>query len=179
LVWFEKAIHTLTPLYGKDRQVVLAKQFLRNSHAGRAMAHARLGQYAEAVKDWDMAVALSSKPEEPMARAARATARVNAGQVADAVAEVSELSKTPGWSAWQWYDFASVCAVASGKSADKRAAYADRALQLLHRAVKAGFNDAAHMKKDPALDGLRTRADFQKLLAALEKKAAPRLEKQP
>jgi hypothetical protein len=57
--------------------------------------------------------------------------------------------------------------------------YADRALQLLHRAVHAGFKDAAHLRKDTALDPLRERDDFQKLLAELEKKAASRLEQQP
>jgi predicted Zn-dependent protease len=143
------------------------------------MAHDRLRQYAEAVKDWDMAVALSSKPEEPVARAARATARINAGQVAEAVAEVAELSKTLSWHASQWYEFARVCAVASGKGADSKRAYADRAMQLLWQAVQAGYRDVAHMQKDAALDPLRTREDFQKLLAELAKRSATMLEKAP
>ena len=46
-----------------------------------------------------------------------------------------------------------------------------RAVQLLQRAVKAGFKDAAHMKKDIDLDPLRGRDDFKKLLAELEAKA--------
>ena len=47
---------------------------------------------------------------------------------------------------------------------------ADRAMQWLHRAVQAGFRDAAHMKKDTDLDALRERDDFKKLLAKLEAK---------
>jgi len=82
LVWYEKAICTLTAVYEQDRQSVLAKQFLRNSHWGRAEAYDRLKKYAEAVKDRDKAVELSPKAEQPWFRAARATARVKAGLVA-------------------------------------------------------------------------------------------------
>jgi hypothetical protein len=49
--------------------------------------------------------------------------------------------------------------------------YADRALALLREAVRCGYRDAAHMQKDPDLDPLRGRDDFQKLLAELEKGA--------
>ena len=38
------------------------------------------------------------------------------------------------------------------------------------KAVKAGYRDAAHMKKDTDLDPLREREDFKKLLAELEGK---------
>ena len=41
-------------------------------------------------------------------------------------------------------------------------------MDLLQKAVKAGYKDAAHMKKDPDLDPLRAREDFKKLLAELE-----------
>ena len=43
-------------------------------------------------------------------------------------------------------------------------------LELLRKAVKAGYKDAAHMKQDKDLDLLRDREDFKKLLAELEKK---------
>jgi serine/threonine protein kinase len=179
LVWFEKAIRTLTVIYEQDRRLVMAKQFLRNSHAGRALAYARLEKYAEAVTDWDRAVALSPKEERAGFRAARATARVKAGQVAEAVAEVAALARTPIWSAGQWYDFACVYALASGKSADKKQQYADRAVELLHKAVKAGFQDAAHMKKDTDLDSLRGRDDLKQLLADLAQKAPAPPEAKP
>ena len=51
--------------------------------------------------------------------------------------------------------------------------YADRALATLRQAVQNGYKDAAHMKKDTDLDPLRSRPDFQKLLADLEQKATP------
>ena len=38
-------------------------------------------------------------------------------------------------------------------------------MELLQKAVKAGYKDAAHMAKDTDLDPLRGREDFRKLLA--------------
>jgi serine/threonine protein kinase/Flp pilus assembly protein TadD len=53
---------------------------------------------------------------------------------------------------------------------DRAGAYADRAMATLRHAVQNGYQDAAHLKKDTDLDPLRRRADFQRLLAELEKK---------
>ena len=50
-------------------------------------------------------------------------------------------------------------------------------MQWLHKAVKAGYKDAALMKKDTDLDALREREDFKKLLAELEKATAKPMEK--
>jgi serine/threonine protein kinase/Flp pilus assembly protein TadD len=179
LEWYANAIRTLTTIYDQDRRSVVPRQYLRNSHWDRAIAYDRLHRYAEAVKDWDRAVELSPEQEQPGFRVSRATARVNAGQVADAVADVAALTKMGTWNAWEWYNFACVYALASGKSADQKQPYADRAVDLLQRAVKAGYTDAAHMRKDTDLDSLRARDDFKNLIGALEKKSAARPEKQP
>jgi serine/threonine-protein kinase len=169
LVWFEKAIRTLTAVYEQDRRLAEAGQFLRNSYAERARAYGLLGKYAEAVRDMDRAVELSPNKEQPRYRAERAALRLQAGQTAEAVAETAELLKTPNWNAGQWYDFACFYAVASGKLSDKKQEYADRAMELLQQAVKAGYRDAAHMKQDSDLDSLRGRDDFKRLLAELGK----------
>ena len=42
-------------------------------------------------------------------------------------------------------------------------------MELLQRAVKEGWKDAAHMAKDKDLDALRTREDFKKLMESLQK----------
>jgi tetratricopeptide (TPR) repeat protein len=167
LPWFDLAIRRLALVHEKDPRVATAKEFLRNSHWGRAKAYDQLKKHAEAVKDWDKAVELSPKAEQLSFRARRVNSRVKAGQVAEAVAEVEELTKTTKWNAGQWYDFACVYAVASGKVAGKKPEYADRAMELLNRAVKTGYNNAAHMAQDADLDPLRNREDFQKLLADL------------
>src|SRR5262249_8415428 len=114
LRWFGLAIRTLSPVYEKDRRHVMARQSLRDSHVGRARAYGHLEKHAEAVKDWGEASELSPRPEQPALRAERATSRLRAGQVAEAVAEVEELAKGRKWSAGQWYNFACVYAVASG-----------------------------------------------------------------
>jgi serine/threonine protein kinase/tetratricopeptide (TPR) repeat protein len=168
LEWFAKAVRTLTPVYERDHRLVMAKAALRNSHWSRAIAYDRLRKYAEAVNDWDKAIELSSTQEQPSFRASRATAQVSAGRVAEAVAEVAELTQSSKWNAGQWYDFACVYAVASGKIADKKQEYADRAMELLRKAVQAGWKDAAHMAKDSDLDPLRDREDFKKLMAELQ-----------
>ena len=66
---------------------------------------------------------------------------------------------------------------AAAKQAD---AEADRAVAWLKQAIAAGYKNAAHIKKDPDLDPLRSREDFKKLLRELEKKAAaPQPEQVP
>jgi serine/threonine protein kinase/Flp pilus assembly protein TadD len=48
--------------------------------------------------------------------------------------------------------------------------YGDRALETLRQAVAKGYRDVAQMRKAPDLDPLRSRTDFQDLLAELEKR---------
>ena len=170
LTWFADAIAVLHRLLDGNPMHPTARHFLRNSHVGRAQAYDRLEKYAESVKDWDRAVELSPANDKPQVRAGRADSRVRAGQVAEAVDEAADLTKLPGWPANQWYDFACIYAVAAGQDAAKKAEYADRAMELLQRAVKAGYKDAAHIKTDGDLDPLRGRADFKQLLATLEGK---------
>jgi tetratricopeptide (TPR) repeat protein len=47
--------------------------------------------------------------------------------------------------------------------------YGDRAVELLRQAVAKGYRDAGPLRKDPAFAPLRSRADFQKVQAELEK----------
>ena len=146
-------------------------ELLCGAYQNRALALDRLLKHHDAVKDWDRAIELSSPAAQAGMRASRAISRLQAGLVAEAVAEVDELTKSPIWNASQWYDFACVYAVASGKIAGKKQEHADRAMELLRKAVGAGYKDAAHMKRDTDLDSLRERPDFKKLLAELEAKA--------
>jgi serine/threonine protein kinase/tetratricopeptide (TPR) repeat protein len=48
--------------------------------------------------------------------------------------------------------------------------YADQAMKLLREAVGKGYKEMAHIKKDTDLDPLRSREDFQKLVAELDQK---------
>jgi tetratricopeptide (TPR) repeat protein len=52
--------------------------------------------------------------------------------------------------------------------------YGDRALAALRQAVRHGYRDAAHMKKDTDLDPLRDLVDFQALVREVESGTGPR-----
>jgi hypothetical protein len=80
------------------------------------------------------------------------------------------LSAAGEWNAAQLYSFACVCARANAATAEQKKQHADRAVELLRRAVKAGFADADRAAADADLAALRDRDDFKKLLAELRKK---------
>jgi hypothetical protein len=66
------------------------------------------------------------------------------------------------------YNVACIYSLASGKAAPKKHEYADRAMELLHKAVQAGFRKVDVAKTDPDLNPLRGRADFKQWYAKLE-----------
>jgi serine/threonine-protein kinase len=179
LPWFDRAIRTLTKVHQQSPQIVNSRLFLRNSHHGRAEAHDQLGKHSEAVNDWTRAIELSAPHEQPSLRLRRADSRVRAGQAAEAVAEVAELRKATTLTMEQWYDFACIYALASGKDATRKQEYADEAMRLLRQAVQAGFKNAAHMARDNDLGGLHGRDDFKKLLAEVEAAGRPTKTKKP
>jgi hypothetical protein len=76
----------------------------------------------------------------------------------------------------QWYNFACFYAIASGKSADEKQEFAERAMDLLQKPVNAGWNDAARTATDTDLDPLRGREDYKKLIEDLAKKRNPHLQ---
>jgi hypothetical protein len=55
--------------------------------------------------------------------------------------------------------------LSESKRAQTARSYADQALTRLRVAVAKGFTNAEHLKKDPDLDPLRSRTEFQKLVA--------------
>jgi tetratricopeptide (TPR) repeat protein len=168
--WFDKGINTLTPIHEKYTDDVQSKRFLRNNHRGRAVAYDHLDRFGEAVKDWDRAVELSPPEEQPQLRAARTYSLMRSGQVARSLAEAGELRKLDVWTAAELYDLACVYSLASAKIPEQKQEHGDRAMELLRRAVSAGWNDVKLTRQDADLDPLRARDDFKKLLADLEKK---------
>jgi serine/threonine protein kinase len=168
LVWYDKAIQTLTKVHQKDPRFAPPRQFLRNSYTGRALAREELEKHAEAVKDWTDVIDLISPQEQLPYRLRRARCRARAGQVDQTLAEVTELRKSLPVTESPWYDFACIYAVAS----DKKKEYAEQAMRCLRHAVQAGYTDVEHMVKDKDLDPLRGREDFRKLMQSLAKPGA-------
>ena len=73
------------------------------------------------------------------------------------------------------YDAACVLALASARTerAEQADRHAARAVELLQRAIAAGWQDRAHMDRDTDLDALRSRADFRKVIGSLPYTAPP------
>ncbi len=63
--------------------------------------------------------------------------------------------------------------LSEGERKERSLAYGDRALAALRQAIDRGFKDVAQMTKDADLEPLRSRTDFQKLLAEVEAKGKP------
>jgi serine/threonine protein kinase len=176
---FDKAVQFLKIVHDREPRDVKAKTFLRNSYNGRAQAYDRLHRYAEAVKDWDSVIELSTPTEQPVFRLARALSQVRAGMVGEAVAEVAELSQQSNLTAIHWYAFACIHATASTKVPDKHQEYSNRAMELLHKAVDAGFQDIKLLKTNKDIAPLRDRDDFKKLIAELEAQMKSAVQEQP
>ncbi len=174
-----QAIDTLRPIHEAMPLDVRAKQFLRSAYWNRAVAHDRLNKPADAVGDWDRAVELTPNGVDSFLRASRANSKANAGRWADAVAEVDELRTRTGWTATQLFDFATIYGAATFTLSGEKREFTDRAMELLRKAVDAGFSDASRLKNNAALSPLSERDDFKKLLADLEKKFPPQREVLP
>jgi serine/threonine protein kinase/Tfp pilus assembly protein PilF len=169
--WFGKAIDTLRPIHAEDPRAPHAQEFLRNSYGNRAVAFDRLRDFARAAPDAERAIDLSPPGERPTYRANRAAFWARAGQVAEAVAEAAELANGSNRGYDEWHTLACVYTIASDKIADRKAEYADRAMELLRKAVAAGLSKPSALTEDKDLDPLRGREDFQKLVAEVEAKA--------
>ncbi len=143
----------------------------------------QLGRRAEAIQDCDRAIDLAQGQGREVFQLPRAAALAQRGEHARATAEIEALINKAPFSGRTLYKAACVYAVSTtAVSRDtqliaieqdtKGQKYAARAIELLMKAQAAGyFNEVAiveHMKQDHDLDPLRSRADFQKLLAKLE-----------
>ncbi len=92
---------------------------------------------------------------------------------AGAVAAAADLAPKTDLNYGEVYDLACVYAVACDKLPGQRDEYAARAVELLRRAVAAGYKDRAHMDQDADLDALRGRADYKQLLTTLPNPPPP------
>jgi tetratricopeptide (TPR) repeat protein len=165
LDWFAKAVATLEPVYRADPRLATARQFLRNSYRHRAGALLRFGRPAEALADYDQALALDDGSQRVVLRVGRAVALAASGQPAQALAAADELAAAPGLDGGDLYELACVYAVAAFKLPPPDAEpAAGRAVDALRRAVAAGYRDAELIRDNPGFVAVRGRADFAQLL---------------
>ena len=101
---------------------------------------------------------------------------------AQAAAEVDLAASTYSLDALSFYNSACVfaqCAAATKDDDTRQQKYADRAMEMLNQAVKAGWKDATQTGKDTDLDPLREREDFKQLLLKLESSQPKAVEPVP
>jgi serine/threonine protein kinase len=171
---YQQAVQALAPVVEREPRLVAARQFLRNSHWGRAQVLTRLGRIAEATQDWDRSIELDDGSARGYLRLQRASSRARV-EPAKAVTEAEELIRGQGAPASWLYCAACVYSVSSGRLNDhgERDRYAARAVALLHRARECGyFREQARiqqLKRDPDFDPLRRREDFKRLIDGLER----------
>ena len=162
-----------------------------------------LGREAEARDGYQRAIALSERlvaenPTRTLYRGhlasafwrrglARRALGDPAGAAADARRALSLYDALPTQSPQLWFETACCDAAlaglvgqdGAGVSAADGKAEADQAMALLRKAVGMGYRDAGAFRTESALDPLRQREDFKKLLAELEQKSAAKPEKKP
>jgi serine/threonine protein kinase/tetratricopeptide (TPR) repeat protein len=183
LGWFQKAIARLEPVLASQPRLFQAREFLRNSHFGRAQALGALGRHAEATRDWERALELEDGPLEEWLRANVADSRLRESQedkdAAGCLAAAAEYEALKPSEPGELYDAAccrAVCAAViledprtpEAEASRLAREQADLAMAWLHKAVAAGFTNVEHMKQDTDLEALRERDDFKSLLAELQ-----------
>lgn len=188
LPWYARALQTLEAQLQQQPRHTEARQWLRNTFWGRAEALSRLGRHAQALGDWDRALAADDGSRRDDLELSRAACLARLGEHVRATAETKRLADSPPSSGEILYTLACVYSLSAAAArqdgtlspAESKAlaeSYARRAIDLLAKTETAGYfkNRAAveHLKTDPDLVAISTRDDFKKWLAALEAKTKP------
>ncbi len=108
-----------------------------------------------------------------------------AGAVADTRRALRVANGLAPWSIGYFFELASCHAAlaglagraGSGDSPAEAEAEAARAMECLRRAVASGFRNTNQLRIESALDPLRNRSDFKKLVAELEKNSPSQQQK--
>jgi len=178
LDWSKKAIERFERVLVQERDLIVAREGLRNSHWARAQALDALGRGSDATPDWERALQLDDGSKATLIRLGLARNKKDAVGCLAAAAEYEAQKHTDAGRLYNAACLRAVCAAVIPQDPKTPAADAarlakeqsDLAMSWLHKAVAAGFSNGSHMKQDNDLDALREREDFKKLLAELENK---------
>ncbi len=161
LKWCDQAIVILLSL--KEKEPASVKSLL-GAYSRRARVKIKLGQNAEALSDWDLAIELGTKDQVSSLKISRAIARLRIDETENAFAEMAEIEAARNWNMGTYYGAACFYAIASEKVPDRQQDFSDRAVAYLAKSIANGFRDGSHLNIDPDLDPIRQREDFKKLL---------------
>jgi tetratricopeptide (TPR) repeat protein len=187
--WFDRAEAKARALLDRDPRRADVRYVLRRVHLDRAEGLARRGRHAEALAALDRAHDLDDEHTRDATRLARAATLAAAGDHAGAQMEARIAACTesipPGPLAYRLTRVHATCARAAEADARldpvTRAALVERlgteSLSWLDRARRAGYlrhpERIVWMSRDPELDPLRSRPDFQLLMQDLAFPADP------
>jgi tetratricopeptide (TPR) repeat protein len=186
--WSSRAIAALGGEF-RGKLDVFARQYLRSSYRSRALPLTGLGRHAEAVKDWDEAIALDDGSARHALLLGRGLSLAQLGEHARAVLDAEEGVRSANPAAEDLFDTAYIHAVSASqvlrdirgerappltqtRRKELAQEYTDRAVAMLTQSVQKGYKDVKRLETDKVLELLRDRDDFQKLLKRLEAKAS-------
>jgi tetratricopeptide (TPR) repeat protein len=186
---YGKAIETLANNPERDNPGNYVRQILVAAHMGRAQGLDHLGQFREALSEWDLVMRLEPEPAAST-RLRRAMTLLHLGDHAAAAAAARQMAAQKGIKPDDMYNAACVysrsaaalqkdTALSETDRARLRGAYTQEALGLLREAFARGYRDIAQLKKDPDLDALRDRVEFRKLVEELDAKLKTEAGKKP
>lgn len=171
LVWFQKTLALIEPVHVSGAKSTRSESNIMMCYEQRSMAYDKLERFAEAEADWNKFVELSPPKSKPNLRIERGKRLIRDGMVAEGIERISELTKLPSMDAEVWYECACAFSLAASLLPEKKLEYADRAMELLQEAVKAGYENAERLNKDSDFKSLRDRDDFKKLVTDLDAKS--------
>jgi tetratricopeptide (TPR) repeat protein len=190
LEWFNKAQAALEGVLRRDKGNANARNFLWVTHWQRTDALLKLERLAESLREWDRALELTaSETQRASTGVSRAYALARLGKYEQAAPVAEEFAGRPSASDFAAFRAARVLSLASaavyrdpqraeGERRQLARRYADAAVALLLRLQSQGYfkdrTNVTYLEKDKEFDPLRGRDDFQKLLAELKTKAAPK-----
>lgn len=170
LPWLDKAVQCLQAVVQKAPETRAAKEFLGNSYGTRSDAYGKLQQLIPAAEDAGRAMELTTGSKQDAYRLTRAFYYARAAMFADAILDIEELAKQEKFIASHWLEFATIYAKASETAPGKKLTYANRAMELLSKAVEKGYADKKKLQTDPRLRALRQREDFKEMVEKIKEK---------
>lgn len=171
LIWYNESIQAAKTAHALNPRKERIQLILGIGYVGRAQAFEQMGRVEDANRDWESVLQLCTTTQRREVCATRALARARAGRFESALAEAEELTKTKPMDVNIWYKLAGCYALASAGSPSQNQTAGNKAVELLGASIRAGYRDAAQIANDADLTSLRQRADFQQLVAQLEKHA--------
>jgi tetratricopeptide (TPR) repeat protein len=184
LKWLDLACQTHQATLRIEPNHWLARECLGPVHEGRATAWTHLGHHKEALQEWDQALAQGTGPYRDWWRMRRAQTLVRLGERSRALDEGKAVTSRQAVSGDVLYEAAGVYSLcAAAVTEDIRLPAVDRAklaeqyavvaVELLRRAGAGGYfrfpANRARLRQEAIFAPVRSRPDFQKLIAGLEK----------